>query len=359
MEIRTSHSHAHQSAPQVAQELPFEFTAENKPFWLFEIRNVLLTIVTFGIYSTWATVKRRNYFAQHTFLEGANFEYTADPMVIFRSRVVFFLIYAIWSVIPFVNFLLPLALMVVMPWAIACSISFHAKNTMYRGARFSFVAEKKETYVWAFKTGLVHCLSLGLGLPLVMRMVTGFIVENLSLGGKAFSMEKDLQPFIKLSMGFALRFGACCAGFCVLSYLSASGKASGDPSVIMGALYGLGFFGVIVAGLWALHNTLATTTNLIFGQIRFGGHRLESNEEGADLFWLTISNILLAVCTLGLAAPIVALRTRRYLYDRLKVQANGPLLQGVSLDPDGNSRGGSDAAGIAVMDFFGGIEIGL
>lgn len=359
MDIRTNPSSSHQGAPQVAQELSVDFTAENKEFWKLEIRNILLTIVTLGIYSPWASVSRRKYMGQHTFLDGANFEYTADPKIILRSRLVFFGLYVVLGIIPILGQLIQLVCMLAMPWAMACSIAFHAKNTIYRGARFSFLVGMKETYIYVFKAGFLNAITLGLALPVVMRMATCFVIEHLSLGGKPFSMEGDNKPFIKLSMTYALQFGGCLVAIFGLFFLSASTKSGGDPSVILGMLFGLGLFAAFVAAMWVSYNTMAKVANLLIGQIRFGGHRLESNQVGADLFWLGITNLLLVVCTFGLAFPIAVLRMRRYRYDRLKVHANGPLLQGVELDPDGKGRAGTDALGSGAMDIFGGFEFGF
>jgi uncharacterized membrane protein YjgN (DUF898 family) len=41
---------------------------------------VLLTIVTIGIYSAWAKVRRLRYFYGNTFLAGSSFDYHAKPV---------------------------------------------------------------------------------------------------------------------------------------------------------------------------------------------------------------------------------------------------------------------------------------
>ena len=48
----------------------------------------LLTIVTLGIYSAWAKVRRQRYFYGNTSLAGASFDYHARPVQILIGRIV-------------------------------------------------------------------------------------------------------------------------------------------------------------------------------------------------------------------------------------------------------------------------------
>src|SRR5688572_25368406 len=56
-------------APQHAQ-----FTGTGREYFQIWIVNLLLTIVTLGIYSAWAKVRRLQYFYRHTRLAGAGFD---------------------------------------------------------------------------------------------------------------------------------------------------------------------------------------------------------------------------------------------------------------------------------------------
>lgn len=347
----------------MSQEIPFDFRADNKDFWKLEIHNLVLTVLTLGIYGAWAAVKRRKYLAEHTYLDGANFEYTADPKVILRSRIAMAGVYVLASVssfiLPLVGTMVQGLFFLALPWAVASTIAFQAKNTTYRGARFSFRPDLKEVYIWYFKMCALYFCTLGLAMPIVARMSVKFITDHMRLGGKAFSFEGDAKPFMKITMSYVVKGGACILAGAVLAGLSGWTRSSGDPSLVLGILFGIGFFAVIMAGLWVLFSTGAEVMNLIFERITFGEHRLQSNQDGMSLFQLFLTNQLLVIFTLGLGAPIAVLRMRRYRYDHLKVLANGPLLEGVSLDPVGGSRGGSDAVGLAMLDIDGGFDFGL
>lgn len=363
MHVSTSSSSSYHGSTQLEQELPFEFTADNKEYWLLEIKNILLTVVTFGIYGAWASVKRRQYLAQHTFLDGANFDYTADPKVILRSRIVMFGVFAVVSASRFISeglySLCMFLLMLCMPWAVLSSFAFHAKNTTYRGARFSFHAKTIDAYIWYFKLCALYFFTFGLALPLVLRSVASFSTKHHRIGGVPFEFNDDTKPFWKITVSFFLKMLGCFVGFGAVSALSSFTRSSGDPSVILGLIFGVLTLVAMVAIFWVVFTTLAGVVNLIFGQVSFGPHRLEANQEGMGLFRLMLTNYLLVIFTLGLGYPIAILRMRRYRYDHLKVLAKGPIMQGVSLDPVGGSRGGSDAVGAAMLDIGGGFDFGL
>jgi Zn-dependent protease with chaperone function len=68
--------------------VPFEFRATGAEYLRIWIVNLLLTIVTVGIYSAWAKVRRLRYFYGSTALDGASFEYHGKPLAILKGRLI-------------------------------------------------------------------------------------------------------------------------------------------------------------------------------------------------------------------------------------------------------------------------------
>ncbi|MEN8247124.1 MAG: DUF898 family protein, partial [Thermodesulfobacteriota bacterium] len=68
-------------------EIPFEFTGSGREYFKIWIVNILLSIITLGIYSAWAKVRRKQYLYGNTRLKGAAFEYLADPVKILKGRL--------------------------------------------------------------------------------------------------------------------------------------------------------------------------------------------------------------------------------------------------------------------------------
>lgn len=50
--------------------------------------NLCLTLVTFGIFSAWAKVRKKRYIYSHTTLGGTPFQYLARPIPILKGRLI-------------------------------------------------------------------------------------------------------------------------------------------------------------------------------------------------------------------------------------------------------------------------------
>ena len=79
------------------QAVPFVFTGRGGEYFGIWIVNLLLTIVTFGIYSAWAKVRRMQYFYRNTSLAGASFDYHGDPRAILKGRLIMFVLFVVYN----------------------------------------------------------------------------------------------------------------------------------------------------------------------------------------------------------------------------------------------------------------------
>jgi len=129
----------------------FTFTGSGGEYFKIWIVNILLTIVTLGVYSAWAKVRNKQYFYGNTYLSGSSFEYTALPMQILKGRIIAFIVYFIYSIgayfIPTLNFIFPIILLVATPWIIMKSIAFNAYHSEYRSIQFGFKQSLKEAFI--------------------------------------------------------------------------------------------------------------------------------------------------------------------------------------------------------------------
>src|ERR1700684_1505521 len=76
-----------QAAAPIAPE-PLHFTGSGGEYFGIWIVNLLLTIVTLGIYSAWAKVRRLQYFYRHTELAGSSFDFHGSAARILIGRVI-------------------------------------------------------------------------------------------------------------------------------------------------------------------------------------------------------------------------------------------------------------------------------
>ncbi|MFT6791532.1 MAG: uncharacterized membrane protein YjgN (DUF898 family) [Cellvibrionaceae bacterium] len=143
------------------------------------IVNILLTIVTLGIYHPWAKVRNLRYLYGNTALDDRNFDYHATGKQIFLSYliamlslIVFVTVQQIW---PIGSTVLVVLLFLCVPWIIWRSLMFNMRMTSFSNVRFSFDGSPGQAYINF------------LWLPLLMLLcfyggITGFIVLAILIG---------------------------------------------------------------------------------------------------------------------------------------------------------------------------------
>ena len=128
--------------PEKQHTYPFSFTGKAGEFFGIWFVNILLTIITLGIYSAWAKVRQQQYFYNHTHLADANFQYTAKPIKILIGRIIAVVLFMAFSFASSIDPILSLVLLAVfffaMPWLVNSSLRFNAYNSAYRNIRLGF-----------------------------------------------------------------------------------------------------------------------------------------------------------------------------------------------------------------------------
>lgn len=79
--------------------IPFEFSGSGLEYFKIWLVNTILSILTLGIYSAWAKVRRKKYIYGSARLNGAGFEYLADPVKILKGRLIAFVFLVIYSML--------------------------------------------------------------------------------------------------------------------------------------------------------------------------------------------------------------------------------------------------------------------
>ncbi|MCJ7774539.1 MAG: DUF898 family protein, partial [Desulfobacterales bacterium] len=126
----------------VDAEVPFQFKGTGSGYFKIWIINVLLSIITLGIYSAWAKVRRKQYFYGNTSITGASFRYLADPIKILKGRIIVFFGFVVYSIInqmlPAAASILTVGFIFILPWLVVRSLAFNACNSAWRNIRFNF-----------------------------------------------------------------------------------------------------------------------------------------------------------------------------------------------------------------------------
>ena len=124
---------------------PFMFTGQTRDYYRIYVSNVVLSILTLGIYSAWAKVRNRRFFYGNTTLMGHAFDYDARPIAILIARLIFlplFLLISfgpaagpVWETIASIVLFLWVWL---LPVIIVRSRAFNARYTVHRSVRFRY-----------------------------------------------------------------------------------------------------------------------------------------------------------------------------------------------------------------------------
>jgi uncharacterized membrane protein YjgN (DUF898 family) len=168
-----------------------QFTANGSDYFPIWITNLLLTIITFGIYGPWAKVRREKFFHQHTIIDGDALDYHGNPVKILIGRIITTVLGLGLYAKEFSTALAigcAVLLAIIIPFAMQRSIRFRLHNTSYRGLRFGFNGTIARSYFIA-------------SIPVLLVFVT-FIVPTFFMG-----MDKGTEPppwFFVSFFGFAL-----------------------------------------------------------------------------------------------------------------------------------------------------------
>jgi uncharacterized membrane protein YjgN (DUF898 family) len=120
----------------------FKFSGTADEYFRIWVVNTFLTIITLGLWSPWAKIRKRRFFLRHTWVAGANFEYHARPWPILRGRLIASVAFIVYWFTGEINPLyapwIALVIAVVAPWLVVSSLRFNLSNTSYRNLRFAF-----------------------------------------------------------------------------------------------------------------------------------------------------------------------------------------------------------------------------
>ena len=128
----------------------FRFTGSGKEYFRIWIVNLFLSVVTLGVYSAWAKVRRLQYFDRNTLLAGATFDFDGDPRAILRGRVLAVALLAAYHYAFGFSLAAGIAVVAVLfislPFMMRGALRFRLRNTRYRGLRFDFAGSARGAY---------------------------------------------------------------------------------------------------------------------------------------------------------------------------------------------------------------------
>jgi uncharacterized membrane protein YjgN (DUF898 family) len=339
---------------------PIRFTGSGAEYFGIWIVNLLLTIVTVGVYSAWAKVRRLQYFYRHTELAGSSFDFHGNPLKILLGRVVALVMLFAYNYT--VRIQSPWTLAVVgaiafaMPWLLRNSFRFRLYNTSWRSVRFHFRGSVGRAYRVFLLYGFLSLITLYVMAPFMHQRVKAYQHNNTWFGQTQCSFHARAAQFYKVYLlllaamvvfGVVLGFSGIGSAFIAISEAQKHGGHANAYAVIkaLAILYGA----LILMGISIGPVFRALITNLIWNNTRVGEHRVECNMSPIGLIWVTFSNLVLVVLTLGLFIPWASVRMAKFQLEAVRLVPAGDLQTFVDAESDEIGAIGEEAA--SAFDF--------
>ena len=368
---------------RIRTHFDIEFNGQAREYFRIWIVNLLLSIVTLGIYSAWAKVRNNQYFYGNTYLDGSSFEYTAEPMNILKGRILAVGFLAIYQAISyFYPQLAGFALIVgvlLAPCVVVLALRFRMRYSRWRGVHFNFHTNYKKAYLLFFP--VVIYVAITALLPFYFG-INQEEIEN--MGGEGGIPESMVNYFIAL--GSLVGFAALLFPWWQRNYYNfiASHTAFGKQKfhflgmslefyaiyiaafgIFLGGLFGVG----LISGIAAVFLKEAATpiiiasfmlpyamaaayiqtarTNTIYNNLNLGDICFISELKFKTMTYLYVTNTLAILLTLGLAIPWAKIRVAKYRAETMRLYADGFDDFSAFLSDQENARGEG------VSDIFG------
>ncbi len=348
-------------------ELPLEFRGSALAYFRIWIVNLCLTLLTFGIFSAWAKVRKKRFLYSHIFIDGTPLQYLGQPIPILKGRLIAgigFLVYYMSS--HFAVSLLPWVLMaglIAAPWVIVRSAAFNARYSAFRNMTFHFdagyVDALKVLYAWGIIPVFVIVMMfqwplnptfLGIisvvfafSFPWLIMCLKKFVVEHTYYGGKNGVFSATGGQYFRIYFFAALIMLGVTVPLGILVAVAASSATTWLLTYI-GPL--LGYAGYVLAYAYIR----ARSANLTWNNTRLGPLRFLSTLRCRDLIRLYVTNALGIVASCGLLIPWAVIRTWKYRADNVKVWQERALTQFQGSDQTTVTALGSEALDIFDMD---------
>ncbi|MEH6445693.1 MAG: YjgN family protein [Oceanospirillaceae bacterium] len=326
-----------------------EFSGKFSEFFPIWIVNVLLSIITLGIYSAWATVRTKSYFYGNTKIDGHVFSYLAKPMQILRGRILAIILVVVYSILtqyfPILGMILAILLFILTPWIIVQSLRFNNRMISYRNVRFDFRGSYGDAFIHFLLLPIVALLTVYLAMPWVMKKINQYVLSNTTYGETTLVTNIKTAQFYKTYLLILLAIiGFIGATFAIIAVLGSNVSPQFLASLPASTML---LVGVFYMSFFALIRSIALVQirNHIFNNSEFIGlASFKSTLEIKGYAILEITNLLALICSLGIAYPWVAIRSNRYLAKHVQVEINLTAAHAIDTKSEQNSAFGVEAA---------------
>jgi len=326
--------------------------------------NYMMRILTLGVYHFWGKTEVRKRIWSAVRIDGEPLEYTGTGrelmlgfMVIFGVVLLPALMLSFGVVVAFgpqspqsafYQAVFYTVFFLLMGVATYRAQRYRLARTRWRGIRGALVGSSWRYGLTHFWTGVLVPLTLGWIMPWRSVRLQRIVTRDMRFGDRPFTFTATAGP---LYLRFALLWagaiaivviGTSLAGGIVTSDLARAGQPgarigmlSTGALVRIAAVALLSYLALAVVSAWYR----ASQMRHFAAHTQFAGARFRSTVTAGGLIWLSISNFVMVVLSVGLLVPVAQARSARYLVENLSIDgtvALGTISQGAD---QGYTRG--------------------
>lgn len=314
----------------------FKFDGEGWPLFKLYISNLLLTILTFGIYYFWAKVKTKKFFYNHTSFQEGRFDYHVtgkEKFIAFLKGILVvgvlygILFFGIRSlllkfgidqatamiiivIIFYIGFILILPAIIYGIW------KFRLARSSWNSIHFRFYGRTKEVYKIVLKGLFLNIITLGIYAAWFSANFRRYMTDHSAIGNSHFSYDGKGKDILLITL----------------------------PAILLIPL---------TLGLYSFWYT-ARMERYHWGHTNFQNIHFVNRMKGTQLFLRTLGMMAITVFTLGLGLPWAVIMIQKYTLECLAMEKTVDISH-IEASPDTHadafSEGMSEAADF--LDTFG------
>ena len=305
-----------------------QFTGSGKEYFGIWIVNVILSIITIGIYSAWAKVRRETYFKNNTTITDIGFGYHATGLQIFKGRVIAFIALVVINVastfVPLISVAMVIAIIFLSPWILNNSMRFSARMTSYRNIRFNWHGTYWKTFWFFVIAPIFSFISFGILMPLISKSYYAYFARSHAYGISIFLCEPKVKDYyFAFGVGVVLPSALVTISIAILFLFF--------PMNINNPLYAYGVsqfvpLALVTAIVFASFVYAVLCRNLMMKSLVLSDvAKFDSEISPIKYVWINISNLVVIILSFSLMLPWAKVRLYTYLANCSKIELSGDL----------------------------------
>lgn len=298
--------------------------------------NTLFTLLTLGFYYYWGKVRVRKYLFGQTEFAGDRFSYHGNARELLNGALKASLVfgvpyYLLSNAGPFLELNMAaqivlqasgwLLLLLFIPFAVVSSRRYRMSRSAWRGIRFSFQGKALDFLKLWFAGYFLTGVTLGLYYPYFSTNKQTFLTTHSYFGSEPFKFSGNgamlFRPFLRVYLVAVSLAILTVLGFYPFIELPTNNTV--DPEtvgpLVIGAIAGLVIGALAFRLLWLPYSVIEQ--RYFWEKTSIGSARFQLPITTWPYVKLKLGNMLLVVCTLGLAWPWTTIRNIKFIVDQL------------------------------------------